>query len=102
MGLAGEGPEALRPCDGGTLELSGPFGGKPSLASNSAKRAFSATFSETSASMRATSVAISASLSIGAGRGEVTHRLTHTQPHRARADRQPESIYRSRSPAAEG
>jgi len=46
----------LLPFDGGTLELSGVFGGRPSFASSSAIRA-------TSASIRATSAAIKASFS---------------------------------------
>jgi len=59
----------LLPFDGGTLELSGVFGGRPSFASSSAIRA-------TSASIRATSAAIKASFS-GKSGGGVTQRLTH-------------------------
>jgi len=59
----------LLPFDGGTLELSGVFGGRPSFASSSAIRA-------TSASIRATSAAIKASFSAKSGR-RCHRRLTH-------------------------
>ncbi len=45
------------------LELSGPLGGRPSLASSSAIRATSFAFTAISSSMRAISAAITASLS---------------------------------------
>jgi hypothetical protein len=67
LGLAGS--DGFCPVDGGTLELSGVFGGKPSFASSSATRAISA-------SIRAKSLAIKASLSAKSG-GGVIHRLTH-------------------------
>jgi len=52
--LGADGSDGFCPFDGGTLELSGVFGGRPSFASSSAIRA-------TSASIRATSAAIKAS-----------------------------------------
>src|SRR3954451_19726633 len=68
--LGAEAPDGFCPFDGGTLELSGVFGGSPSLTSSSATRAASAAFSATSASwpatnasIRAISAAINASLS---------------------------------------
>src|SRR3954467_4705761 len=43
--LGAEAPDGFCPFDGGTLELSGVFGGRPSLTSSSATRAASAAFS---------------------------------------------------------
>jgi hypothetical protein len=45
----------LRPCDGGTEELSGVFGGSPSLASSSATRACNAAICSACASTSAIS-----------------------------------------------
>src|ERR1051325_11045197 len=61
--LGAEAPDGFCPFDGGTLELSGVFGGRPSLTSSSVTRAASAAFTATSASIRAISAAINASLS---------------------------------------
>jgi len=74
--LATAGSDGFWFFDGGTLELSGVFGGRPSLASSSATRATSAAFCATSASIRASSAAIKASLS-AKSEGGVIHRLTH-------------------------
>jgi hypothetical protein len=87
-------PEGLCPFDGGTLELPGVFGGRPSLAPSSATRAASRVISAASAesritsamssSFRAISAAIRASLSaVGRSEGWVTRRLTHIRRQRA-------------------
>ena len=70
-----DGSDGFRPDDGGWLELSGVFGGRPSFNSSSATRA-------TSTSIRAIKAAIKASLSAKSG-GGVTHRLTHIRRHAA-------------------
>src|SRR5215210_4195986 len=61
--LGAEAPDGFCPFDGGTLELSGVFGGRPSLTSSSATRAASA-------------AAINASLSCKS-RGGVIYTVTH-------------------------
>src|SRR5208283_1841803 len=50
FGFGATGAEGFWPFEGGTLELSGVFGGRSSLASNSATRAVSAAFANASAS----------------------------------------------------
>ena len=99
LGFIFEGPDGFWPFDGGTLELSGRLGGRPSLASSSAIRAASLAFSAVSASLRAVSasiraisVAIRASLSIKSGGGGFTHRLTHIRRFAASGSRPTESI----------
>jgi hypothetical protein len=105
---------ALRPCEGGVLELSGVFGGRPSLASSSATRARSAAFSAfnakfsasnfskraESSSTRANSRVIAASLSAGPGVSEAGERAIHRLTHIRRLDASPftpsESIDRTR------
>jgi len=93
--LGAEGSDGFCPFDGGTLELSGVFGGRPSFASSSATRATSKAFFAISASIRAKSVAIKASLSAKSG-GGVIHRLTHIRDAVARKKSPPKSGLRSR------
>src|SRR3954465_1306673 len=81
--LGAEAPDGFCPFDGGTLELSGVFGGRPSLTSSSATRAASAAFSATSASLPANNASICAiSAAINAylsckSRGGVIYTVTH-------------------------
>ncbi len=68
-------PDGLCPPDGGTLELSGPLGGKPNFASSSTTRAINNAFCSNS-------TAISASFAARAS-ACVTARLTHISPRTA-------------------
>src|SRR5512139_3650997 len=54
FGLLAASSDALRPCEGGVLELSGVFAGRPSLASSSATRARSVAFSASKPATRTT------------------------------------------------
>jgi hypothetical protein len=80
--FAADGPDGFCPFEGGVLELSGVFGGSPSVASSSAIRAVSCAFYSTNASIRAINAEIKASLS-GESDESVTHRLTHILTRRA-------------------
>ena len=82
-------PDAFWPRDGGTLELSGPLGGAPSLASSSATLAVSLAISKTCFSTRANSVAIKASLSAKSV-GGVIQRLTHVRRTNATEKSEPD------------
>src|SRR5208282_6199258 len=53
FGLLAASSDALRPCEGGVLELFGFSGGRPCFASSSVRRVRSAVFSATYASIRA-------------------------------------------------
>ena len=103
FGLLAASSDALRPCDGGVLELFGVLGGRPSLASSSATRVRSAVFSATRASIRAISATINASFSgesrKGNSGGAVIHRLTHIPRREASPFKRPESIHRTPIPS---
>jgi hypothetical protein len=102
VGLVAASSDALRPCEGGVLELFGVLGGRPSLASSSATRVRSAVFSATRASIRPISATINASFSgesrkgnSGGGVSGVIHRLTHIPRREASPFKRPESIHRT-------
>lgn len=92
LGLAVPAPFALRPCDGGVLELSGVFGGRVSLSRSAAFSASKAATRAANASTRANNAMINASFSDDdnwrrSGRG-VMERLTHIPtPGATRIDR---------------
>ena len=87
LGLALSSPLALRPWDGGVLELSGVFGGSFSFASNSATRAVNAAICSACACTWASSAMINASFSDGdraeRSDGGVMGGLTHIPALRA-------------------
>ena len=106
LGLVVDARDALCPCEGGVLELSGVFGGKSSLARRLAFSARSAAFCASntvsrllSSSIRASNDAINASFSAldrqEESGGGVTHTLTHILPPDAIAFRPIESICRT-------
>jgi len=91
--------DALRPCEGGVLELSGVFGGSFSFSRSAAFSSSKATSRLLNSSIRATSVAISASFSAldneEESNGAVTHTLTHIARRSATASILFESICRT-------
>jgi hypothetical protein len=106
LGLVVDARDALCPCEGGVLELSGVFGGKSSLARRLAFSAPSAAFCASNtvsrllnSSIRASNDAISASFSAldrqEESGGAVTHTLTHILPPDAIAFMPIESICRT-------
>jgi hypothetical protein len=111
--LAVDARDALCPCEGGVLELSGVFGGKSSLARRLAFSARSATFCSSNtvsrllnSSIRASNDAISASFSAldrqEESGGGVTHTLTHIIPADATTFMPIESICRTSNVATDG
>jgi len=96
FGLLIGAPDALRPCEGGVLELSGVFGGRLSLARSAAFSSSTAASRLLNSSIRANSATISASFSAldkeEESGGGVTHTLTHIRPSDATAFTAIESI----------
>jgi len=96
LGLLVGGLDALRPCDGGVLELSGVFGGRLSFARSAAFSASKVPSRLLNSSIRVNKVAISASLSAldsnEESNGGVTRRLTHIRSPNATAFTPIESI----------
>jgi len=99
LGLRVGSLDALRPCDGGVLELSGVFGGRLSLSRSAAFSASTAASRLLNPSIRANNRAISASFSAldsaDESKGGVTHMLTHIRPPEATAFTLIESICRT-------
>src|ERR1700693_4584118 len=100
LGLLVGALDALRPCEGGVLELSGVFGGRLSFPRSAAFSASRAASSLLNSSIRASNVAISASFSAlvraGESKGGITHTLTHIRPPDATAFTIIESICRTK------
>jgi hypothetical protein len=96
LGLGVGALDALRPCDGGVLELSGVFGGRSSFARSAAFSASRAVSRLLNSSIRTNNVAISASFSAldkeEESGGGTTHTLTHIRPSGATAFKLTESI----------